>query len=362
MTDLIDSLRVLAARIPRMTADGLVKTEEGTKNALVMPFIQMLGYNVFDPTEVTPELNADVGIKKGEKVDYAVLREGKPILLFECKMAGTNLRQVQMSQLFRYFSVTSARFGVLTDGIQYYFFTDMAQPNIMDNEPFFVFDMLDIKDTTVDELKRFTKSAYDEASIVSSATVLKRRGFIKAYLAQQLQKPTEEFVRTCIQGSKVGEARITQTVLDDYTPIIREALRVLVNEQVEARLKSALEREEATPSPDAEQVTVSAIPEPTIVTTADEREAHMIVKAILRDIVDVSRVTMRDAQSYCAIFLDNNNRRAVCRFNFGEKTKSLVVFDENKTEIRHKIETLDDIYKHAEAIRATVKSYVAKYE
>lgn len=361
MTDLIDSLRVLATRIPKMTADGQIKTEEGTKNALVMPFIQMLGYNVFDPTEVTPELIADVGIKKGEKVDYAVLRDNKPILLFECKMAGTNLRQVQMSQLFRYFSVTAARFGVLTDGIQYHFFTDMAQSNIMDNEPFFVFDMLDIKDSAVEELKRFTKGAYDEASIVSSATVLKRRGFIKAYLSQQIQKPTEEFVRTCIQGSKVGEARVTQAVLDDYTPIIREALRVLINEQVEARLKSALEREEqGSPSPD-EAPPVSIVPEPTVVTTSDEREAHMIVKSILRDLVDVSRVTMRDAQSYCAIFLDNNNRRAVCRFNFGEKNKSITVF-EDKKEIRHKIETLDDIFKHADSIRATVKSYIDKFE
>jgi predicted type IV restriction endonuclease len=361
MTDLIDSLRVLSARIPKMTAEGLVKTEEGTKNALVMPFIQMLGYNVFDPTEVTPELNADVGIKKGEKVDYAVLRDSKPILLFECKMAGTNLRQVQMSQLFRYFSVTAARFGVLTDGVQYHFFTYMAQPNIMDNEPFFVFDMLDIKESSVDELKRFTKTAYDEASIVSSATVLKRRGFIKAYLGQQLQKPTEEFVRTCIQGSKVGEARITQTVLDDYTPIIREAMRFLINEQVEARLKSALEREADTPSPDV-ALPAPVVPEPAVITTADEREAHMIVKAILRDLVDVSRVTMRDAQSYCAIFLDNNNRRAVCRFNFGEKNKSLTVFDDNKAEVRYKIESLDDIYKYADPIRATVKGYISKYE
>lgn len=361
MTDLIDSLRVLATRIPKMTADGLIKTEEGTKNALVMPFIQMLGYNVFDPTEVTPELIADVGVKKGEKVDYAVLRDNKPILLFECKMAGTNLRQVQMSQLFRYFSVTAARFGVLTDGIQYHFFTDMAQSNIMDNEPFFVFDMLDLKDSTVEELKRFTKSAYDEASIVSSATVLKRRGFIKAYLAQQIQKPTEEFVRTCIQGSKVGEARVTQTVLDDYTPIIREALRVLINEQVEARLKSALEREEATPSPDVD-VPAALVPEPAVVTTEEEREAHMVVKAILRDLVDVSRVVMRDAQSYCAVFLDNNNRRPVCRFTFTAKSKSLTTFDEKKSEIRHKLEKIDDIYQHADAIRTTVKSYIEKFD
>ncbi len=81
--DFIDQLRSLATRIAN-TKD-LIQTEEATKNAMVMPFIQALGYNVFDPLEVTPELVADVGMKKGEKVDYAILSATKPIILFECK-------------------------------------------------------------------------------------------------------------------------------------------------------------------------------------------------------------------------------------------------------------------------------------
>jgi predicted type IV restriction endonuclease len=113
--DFIDQLRVLSARI-KNTKD-IVQTEEATKNAMVMPFIQILGYNPFDPLEVTPELVADVGTKKGEKVDYAILKDSKPIIIFECKKSGGDLSISHAGQLFRYLHVTEAKFGVLTNGI-----------------------------------------------------------------------------------------------------------------------------------------------------------------------------------------------------------------------------------------------------
>lgn len=157
--DLIDQLRTLASRI--QSTKDIIQTEEATKNAMVMPFIQILGYNVFDPLEVTPELVADVGTKKGEKVDYAILKDGKPIILFECKKSGADLSINHDAQLFRYFHVTAARFGVLTNGLLYRFFTDLEQPNKMDDKPFFEFNILDFKDRDVEELKKFAKVAFD---------------------------------------------------------------------------------------------------------------------------------------------------------------------------------------------------------
>ena len=139
--DFIDQVRALASRVS--TAKDSVSTEEATKNAMIMPFIQLLGYDVFNPSEVTPELVADVGTKKGEKVDYAILRDGKPIMLFECKKAGGDLHINHASQLFRYFHVTEARFAVLTNGLTYRFFTDLEKPNKMDEKPFFEFNILD---------------------------------------------------------------------------------------------------------------------------------------------------------------------------------------------------------------------------
>lgn len=121
--DLIDQLKELGMRIRKIK--DTIQTEEATKNALIIPFIQILGYNVFDPMEVTPELIADVGMKKGEKVDYAILMNGKPTMLFEYKRSGGDLNISHASQLFRYFHVTKARFGVLTNGISYQFFTDL---------------------------------------------------------------------------------------------------------------------------------------------------------------------------------------------------------------------------------------------
>ena len=135
--DFIDKIREFASRIPNQL--GHIQTEEATKNALVLPFITALGYNVFDPTEVVPEFTADIGTKKGEKVDYAVLKDGKPILLFECKWCGTDLEREHASQLYRYFSVTDGRFGVLTNGIIYRFYSDLEKENKMDEKPFFEF-------------------------------------------------------------------------------------------------------------------------------------------------------------------------------------------------------------------------------
>ena len=169
--DFIDHLRALASRIA--TTKDLIQTEEATKNAMIMPFIQALGYNVFDPLEVTPELVADVGTKKGEKVDYAILREAKPIILFECKKCGADLHINHASQLFRYFHVTEARFGVLTNGLVYRFFTDLDQPNKMDEKPFLEFNILDFKEQDVEELKKFAKSAFDVDSILTTANELK---------------------------------------------------------------------------------------------------------------------------------------------------------------------------------------------
>ncbi len=166
--DFIDQLRELSLRITKIK--DTIQTEEATKNAMVMPFIQILGYNVFDPSEVTPELIADIGTKKGEKIDYAILMEGKPIMLFECKRSGGDLNINHASQLFRYFHVTEARFGILTNGLTYRFFTDLEHANKMDERPFFEFDILEFKEQHVEELKKFTKATFNLDQILNTAS------------------------------------------------------------------------------------------------------------------------------------------------------------------------------------------------
>src|SRR5690606_6006910 len=235
--DFIDQLRMLASRIS--TTRDMIQTEEATKNAMVMPFIQALGYNVFDPLEVTPELVSDVGTKKGEKVDYAILKDGQPIMLFECKKAGGDLSINHAGQLFRYFHVTAARFGVLTNGLIYRFFTDLEQPNKMDEKPFFEFNILDFKDRDVDELKKFAKSAFDLDTILTTANDLKYTRAIQNRLAEWMASPPEDFVRL-ISGELIGSKRFTPIVKDQFTLITKRAFEQLLGEKINDRLKGAM--------------------------------------------------------------------------------------------------------------------------
>jgi len=114
-------------------------TEEATKTALIMPFFSLLGYDVFNPNEFVPEYISDIGTKKGEKIDYAIVKNGEPLILIEAKKAGMKLQKQQQYQLMRYFGVSKSRIAILTNGISYQFFSDMESPNLMDDEPFFLF-------------------------------------------------------------------------------------------------------------------------------------------------------------------------------------------------------------------------------
>jgi hypothetical protein len=351
--DFIDQIQALASRLDKQLDH--ITTEEATKNALVMPFINALGYNVFDPTEVVPEFTADVGIKKGEKVDYAIMRDGSPIMLFECKSVGANLDEVHASQLFRYFHVSSARIGVLTNGVTYRFYTDLEEPNKMDERPFLEFDMREIQDPLVSELKKLTKSTFDIDTMLSAAHDLKYTKALKKYLSQQWSHPDDEFVRFLTK--RVYDGAVTQSVREQFTDIIRRALQQFVNDRVSGRLKSALreEQEMVVDLPDEE--TEPEMPSSNGVdTTEEELEGFRIIRAIAREVVDVGRVHQRDVKSYFGILLDDNNRKPICRLYFNTSQKYLEIFDVEGGE-KLAIDSLDAIYDHAARIRNAAVRY-----
>lgn len=359
--DFADKIRELSVNLQRQLPH--IQTEEATKNALIMPFIAALGYNVFDPTEVTPELHADVGLKKGEKVDYAILKDGKPIVLFECKWHGADLSKEHASQLYRYFSVTEARFGVLTNGINYRFHTDLEAPNKMDSTPFFEFSLNNYRDHDVEELKRFTKSSYDLTGILTTASELKYTREIQRILAEQWQSPSDDFVR--FFAAQVNPGRMTQSVREQFAQATRRAFRQFVTEKINERLKSALgedaqipvtveqqpDRADATETPPVE---LPSAP----VTTPEELEVYYTIKALLHPIVSSKRIIMRDVQSYCGILLDDNNRKPLCRLYFNSARKSIGLFDnDQRRETRVPLESIDEIHTHADRLRATAKMY-----
>jgi hypothetical protein len=272
-----------------------------------------------------------LGIKKGEKVDYAILNNNKPILLIECKHYTEDLNP-HNSQLFRYFHTTDAKFGLLTNGITFKFYTDLISPNKMDDKPFFEFKITEIKDNEIAELKKFHKSYFDQENITNTASELKYLNEIKSLLNKELLEPSEDFVK--LFAKKVYPSAITQKVLEQFTSITKKTCSILISDLISERLKTALhveaDKEEPLTEPIEPGVTNSQI-----VTTEEEIEAYMILKSILRKSVDVTRIIMRDAQSYCAILLDDNNRKPLCRFYFNGKKWSIGIPDESKNFQRH---------------------------
>jgi len=359
--DFIDEIKALASRIPETLK--FIQTEEASKTALVMPFVRALGYNTEDPREVVPEFIADAGDRKGEKVDYAIMKDGKPVVLIECKSSGTELADQDATQLSRYFNTTDVRFAVLTNGVVYRFYSDLDRSNRMDTTPFLEFNMLEFEDALVDELKRFAKTTFDEDSTVLAATELKYTREIKRILAQQLREPSDEFVR--FFTSQVYSGRMTQTIRERFAQRTREALNQYVNERVYDRLKSAMATEGdslpvepiVAPEASASDEPPSGREEPDIVTTDEELQAFYIVKTLLHDVVDVRRIEMRDAKSFCAIHLDHTNRKPICRLWFNRTQKYLGLIDEQKREERVPIDDLDDVYKYADRLKATVRYY-----
>ena len=299
--DFIDEVRTRSGRfqkrVDKMADSEFV--EEATKTSFVLPFIQMLGYDIFDPLEVVPEFTADVGTKKGEKVDFALMQEGVPVLLIEVKKAGAGLTADHISQLLRYFGVTDARVGILTDGLTYLFFSDLDQQNVMDPRPFFEFNMLDFTDLQVKELRRFTKEQFDKESIVDAARELKYTAQIKRLLAEELSEPSDKFVKFVI--GQVYEGRISSAVRKMFSDLTSAAFKQFVNDKINDRLASALQQESNNASDlgdDEEQPD-----EPETEFEQSDLDVLGIVKAILAGIVDVECLALRRTQRYIAVVL-----------------------------------------------------------
>lgn len=353
--DLIDKLTDLAGRIQRQK--NAVFTEEAAKTAFVLPFLQSLGYDVFNPLEVVPELTADHGVKKGEKVDYAITQNGKIVILIECKPIGADLAAKHAGQLFRYFSVTEARFGVLTDGIRYLFFSDLEKENRMDDRPFFEFNLSQFGENQVEELKKFTKTAFDLDTIISTASNMKYHRALIAEFKTEFESPSEELVR--LFTARVFPGRFTQQVREQFTGLCLRAMRDYLREQVNDRLKSALEtdKKDETQNLPSESIAEGSKSQDDIETTPEEWEAYRIIQAIGTEIVDPERIAIRDAKSYCAILFDNNNRRTICRLYFGKAKKSVSIFlpEGEKT---FPLEKLSSLYQTKEQIKAAIFQYL----
>lgn len=335
-------------------------TEEATKTALVMPFFSLLGYDVFNPLEFVPEFTADFGIKKGEKVDYAIMSDGKPIILIECKGVNDKLTKHD-AQLFRYFSVTDSKFAILTNGIVYKFFTDLEETNKMDDTPFLEIDITDLNEVKIQELKKFGKDNFDIDTIFNTASELKYSSLIKNQLEDQLNNPTDEFVRFII--SDFYEGVKTQNVVEKFRPIVKKSLQQFVNDFMSDKLKSIL-NESNSNKLDNEEVEYEQedaveideeIPEDRIVTTDEELEGFNIVRSILAEFTEIDNITHKDVERYFNVLFKNNTRKWICRLYFNSSKKSILISGENKAADRYPVESISDIYKYKNELIESLK-------
>ncbi len=358
-----EAIKEIAAKVQEYGAT--LSTEEATKTSIILPFIsRVLGYDVFDPTEVLPEFIADVGTKKGEKVDFAILRGGEVQMLIECKQIGVPLDINHASQLFRYFHATNARIAILTNGQRWHFFTDLDRPNKMDERPFLRLDLLDIDPYALPELQKLTKSAFDLDSVLSAAEELKYVSGVKAVINELFTSPSDEFVR--LLATSVYDRALTAKMREYFVGIVEKACKQWITDQVNSRLKTALQGQNValsptTPPGEAEPEEAARDENDArgneIETTLEEMEGYNIVRAIAVSEIPVERITARDTKSYFGVLLDNNNRKPICRLHFNRKKKFLGLLDETKNETRVPIERVSDIYMHADQIRDAVRRY-----
>lgn len=359
--DLIDLLKNLANKI--LKQKDLILTEEATKNAFILPFIAALGYDVFDPTEVIPEYTADIGTKKGEKVDYAIAKDGVQIMFFECKKCGSALDLEHASQLYRYFGTTSkTRVGVLTNGINYLFFSDLDEQNIMDKKPFLEFNILEINENIVVELKKLSKMNFNIDEILSAASELKYMKETRRILSEMLVNPSDEFVK--FFATQIYTGVKTQKIMNMFSDLVKRSFHQFINDKINERLKSAMAGSniEVTADTSIELPSEPAIPKSNIETTSEEIESYYIIKSILHDYVDIQRIYLRDFKSFCNIILDDSNIKVLVRLYYNSEKKQIALFDSTKKETKYPIEGINDIYKYTTIIKDTLNHYLATKE
>lgn len=344
--DFGQQLKQFSTRIDSLKTS--ISTEEATKTSIIMPFFSILGYDVFNPNEFLPEYVADVGIKKGEKVDYAILIDGQPTILIEAKSINKNLEKHD-SQLFRYFSTTVAKFAILTNGVIYRFYTDMDEVNKMDKYPFLEINILDLKESDINELKKFCKDNFDMDKICNSASFLKYVNIFKSTLNDELVEPSDEFVKLFLQGVHKGPK--TQTVIEKFRPVLKKSLNEYINDKINEKIKQAIGN---TESVNEMQGMTEAI-EPVL--SDDEQEAFFAIKNILKNTINMSDISYKITDTYLAILYKNNTRKWICRFIFNSSQKSIIIPDENKNELKYKLLSINDIYKNEKDIIETVLRY-----
>jgi hypothetical protein len=351
-----DRLKEVADKVVARQESVRGKGEQATRQAMILPFLEALGYDIWDTSEVCPEYEADTAIKKAgqkEKVDYALLLSGVPRIFIEVKPLGEILAP-HAGQLARYFnSTTTVCLAIITDGMEYQFFTDTGEPNIQDAEPFFV-SRLDGVDPGFDILANFSKPGFNPAQLRDLATDLKYTAKLEAFLRAELdlrdREPSEAFVRWLLSDTSIWQGRTTATVVTRFRPIAKQAL-VKVLRDVVRRSIAAIDHGVSAPASSAPAERQISAPDPAtapelpnsadaaVMTTPRELACFEIIKAAFESIpterrrfadksankVIDAQLLYKDTASYFSVYV-NRVSSWVVRIQI-EQRRPFVVFE-----------------------------------
>lgn len=353
--DFKDSIKQLSQKAAQFK-DNLL-TEEATKTTLVLPFIMALGYDVFNPLEVVPEMDCALVNKKSDKIDYAIMNEGKPVMLIECKQANVNL-ELHTTQLQKYFAASNAKFGLLTNGIEYRFYTDLDKLNIMDEKHFLAVNILDMTDNDIEQLKKFHKSYYNEGNILNSAQDLKYSTEIRNILDKEISAPSADFVKFFIRQVYNGKA--TEKTLEFFTPIVKNCFNDVINDIIQDRLNLASTQLSNPVTEEQPQVVEQVQPEEPvpsdgIITTQEELDSYNIVRSILRQKIDVSKIEYKDFKTYFCVYVKNSSHW-ICRFHYGAYKKQLCLPQDNySSNVKLELQYIDDLFNYSEHLEKALE-------
>ena len=316
-----------------------LETEEATKMGLILPFLSQLGYNVFDVEEVIPEFTADIAKKKGEKIDYAIKMEGKICFVIEAKHVNENLDK-HSKQLARYYVNTEAKIGILTNGIEYRFYTDIAKDNVMDEEPFFTFNLLNYKSKDFEFLKSFSKSNFDEYKLYGQAEESKRVLELISALDSELNDPSEAFKKIIIDKCYAGVK--TKSVMDEYSEYLNVAITKYIDLKTAHKLESILPNDTIVNLDIESKKPKNTDPK----TTENEFIIFGFIKFMLEEFN--VELTYKDNNSYFNILLDGKINKWICRVYDNKKLK--VIVPTNGDDIELLLDSPIDIMEHKDVI------------
>lgn len=294
-TAFAEKMGAVIRSIPRVSHK--LQSEEATKHALIIPALAAIGFDVSNPDVVVPEMVSDFGTRKAEKVDYAILCNGFPAILVECKAYGVNL-QAHVPQLFRYFSVSTARIGVLTNGVEYRLYTDTFKENVMDTEPYAVVD-LSAEDADLEPLEELQRALLDTPALIRRARERALEKRLRAVVAEELQCPSEKVFKVFAEKVLGRPARRSE---------VRELMSIAV------RAFGHSEEEECL--------------------DGFRESAASVVRGYINEAVPGAECIARDTVRYLGFYYPSRPRNAICRLYFGAHERLLRISFEDEADRR----------------------------